>query len=206
MSALPTSPRPPEGAGVNSLLPRSRRHLRDICLVSGAWSWPLRRLPSPDSCVSLRGWPAVPSNTVAQESRREPSGRAGLLCTHLSGVRVHQTLVSLAACAVCVCVWGGVQNGVRTATSRSWGPPENSLPCSEPVCCFRFSSRGHGTFPPRRGRQHLGGNFQEGVFPNLISAGRVTYFNLSVLQVKPATVFSPTPFSIENLPIHLSVN
>lgn len=106
MSALPTSPRPPEGAGVNSLLPRSRRHLRDICLVSGAWSWPLRRLPSPDSCVSLRGWPAVPSNTVAQESRREPSGRAGLLCTHLSGVRVHQTLVSLAACAVCVCGGG----------------------------------------------------------------------------------------------------
>lgn len=106
MSALPTSPRPPEGAGVNSLLPRSRRHLRDICLVSGAWSWPLRRLPSPDSCVSLRGWPAVPSNTVAQESRREPSGRAGLLCTHLSGVHVRQTLVSLAACAVCVCVGG----------------------------------------------------------------------------------------------------
>lgn len=102
MSALPTSPRPPEGAGVNSLLPRSRRHLCDICLVSGAWSWPLCWLPSPDSCVSLYGWPGVPSNTVAQESRREPSGTAGLLCAHLSGVRMHRTFSSRWPPVVCV--------------------------------------------------------------------------------------------------------
>lgn len=54
--------------------------------------------------------------------------------------------------------------------------------------------------------QGVAANIAAGNFPKVISAGRVTYFNLSVLRVKPATVFSPIPFSIENLPVRVSVN